>query len=408
MQFSNKPMKVNIWTNCYARAITIIWHSLIILLIFGFFGCGPSNSKTIIKGTVTNCDRSGIAMRKICKSGLITIDSAEINRYGHFELAASIAEPTLISLNSNCLPMPILLLVDPNERIAVEVSDSRKLNYKVTGSRGSILLKELLYRHYATIFSIDSLAGVFKSSIQSENFDSVRASITEQYTKLIANNKNYIARFVRTNRYSLVSLVGLFTQYPNGQLVLNPQDDFELYKLVSTSLGQLYPLNDHIVSLKNKVEHIQKQNELRGLQNEMLKIGEKIDLKSIPYTNEIYTDRVSQARYILLDFWGSWCIPCISFRHSLIDLHSLYSPMGFEVVQFVFEKNWQKTLTDSIPWPLAWDTKLWDSEFIQQLEISTLPANYLIDRHGKIIEKNISAPQLKEALEKLIGPIHNP
>jgi thiol-disulfide isomerase/thioredoxin len=111
-------------------------------------------------------------------------------------------------------------------------------------------------------------------------------------------------------------------------------------------------------------------------------------------------------RYLLIDFWATWCNDCKLNNTKLRDIFVQYSPKGFGIVQFSLDFD-QKILTDyytefEIPWKMAFDPLQWDSPILEQLSVNSIPSNYLIDRLGVIKARNISPQELQELLTKLL------
>lgn len=106
-------------------------------------------------------------------------------------------------------------------------------------------------------------------------------------------------------------------------------------------------------------------------------------------------------KYILVDFWASWCGPCRKEIPNLKKLYSQYSGKGLEIVSISTDKkveDWQKALTEEkLPWPNFRD----ESGIADQYSVKFIPAIFLLDGNGVLIAENIRGEELAKKLNEL-------
>lgn len=114
------------------------------------------------------------------------------------------------------------------------------------------------------------------------------------------------------------------------------------------------------------------------------------------------SDYAGKGKYVLIDFWASWCGPCIRELPKVQELYKKYKDKGFEVVGISLDDNndaWTKAIEKhNIPWPQISDLKGWDNEGARLYAVKSIPYLILIDKDGKIIENGI---RTDEAIEKI-------
>lgn len=114
-----------------------------------------------------------------------------------------------------------------------------------------------------------------------------------------------------------------------------------------------------------------------------------------------------QGKYVLLDFWASWCGPCRKEHPDLLKAYRLFKDKNFEIVSISLDNNkeaWVKAIAkDGLLWPNVSDLKGMQNEVAILYGVQSIPANFLIDPDGKIIHKNFSGKELSDILNKLIG-----
>lgn len=113
-------------------------------------------------------------------------------------------------------------------------------------------------------------------------------------------------------------------------------------------------------------------------------------------------DIVSGKKYILIDFWASWCAPCRKEIPNLKTAYTNYSEKGFEVLSISIDKDekaWQKALVqENMQWPNLHD----DDKVSKAFNVKTIPATYLVDSKGVIISDNLRGAELEEKLKELL------
>ena len=113
-------------------------------------------------------------------------------------------------------------------------------------------------------------------------------------------------------------------------------------------------------------------------------------------------DIVSGKKYILIDFWASWCAPCRKEIPNLKNAYAAYADKGFEVLSISIDKDqkaWQKALgQENMPWPNLYD----DDKVSKAFNVKAIPATFLVDNKGVIVSDNLRGEALEAKLKELL------
>ena len=116
-----------------------------------------------------------------------------------------------------------------------------------------------------------------------------------------------------------------------------------------------------------------------------------------------------KGKYVLVDFWASWCGPCRVENPNVVKVFNQYKDKGFTVLGVSLDRpnakeKWLKAIhDDNLTWTHVSDLKFWDNEVAKQYGIKAIPQNLLINPQGVIIAKNLRGEDLEAKLGEVFG-----
>ena len=150
--------------------------------------------------------------------------------------------------------------------------------------------------------------------------------------------------------------------------------------------------------------------------------GEPVDMASATEPGETFVDLglpgpqgqtvwvgdyVGQNKLVLIDFWASWCGPCIRELPNVVKAYERFHDKGLEIVGVSLDKDkasWLAAIEQTgQKWPQMSDLKGWECAGAQIYGIQSIPANVLIDDHGKIVARDLRGDALLKEIESRLA-----
>lgn len=379
---------------------------LLFLFIAVFLACNNPNEFEI-EGTITNAEQDKIYLSELSQSAAI-VDSSKIDENGKFHFDGITKQPKYYQLRLNP-EETIYLIIAPGDDIRLTANpQSFSRTYQVAGSKDSKLIKQLNTQLYTTVDELNQLSKIIKERTGTAGFDTVQQQVQNKYRQILSRHKQDVIRFITENKTSLASLMALYQQLGPRNFTFDIAEDLHYFKMIDSTLSKAYPQSTHVKELHNYITEAEKQLDQQESQGSQIRIGSKAPNIALPSpdgdTIELYSLR---GKYVLLDFWAAWCGPCRRENPNLVENYDKYHEKGFEIYQVSLDKNrkaWVDAIQhDNLGWYHVSDLKYWNSEPAKKYNVRGIPANFLLDKNGKIIAINLRGKALGKRLDKIFN-----
>ncbi len=389
------------------KLIKVMKRALLFLVAALFIqACNSNPNEFSIKGNYQNANNKKVILMQLKTGEMKKIDSVKLDSEGKFHFTGYTNIPAFFVVQAE-KNKTITLLVRPGDNISLTANMNQfSSSYDIEGSEDSRKIMKLRKNLEGNIAKLDSLGRLYKENPNNENSRKLRARLNKVSKDIVQKQKEYTKEFIDNNLGSMVSLMALYQQIGPRSYVLDPKKDFEYFEKVDSSLMSQYPNSGPVKSLHSQVEQMRKQREAEKKNAKRLSIGQKAPEIALP-NPEGDTIALSSLRgnYVLLDFWASWCKPCRVENPNLVKAYNKYSDQGFEIYQVSLDKKrsaWEKAIKkDELTWTHVSDLKFWNSSAAKTYNIRSIPANFLLNRKGEIIGKDLRGEALQKKLHEL-------
>lgn len=114
-----------------------------------------------------------------------------------------------------------------------------------------------------------------------------------------------------------------------------------------------------------------------------------------------------RGKVVLLDFWATWCGPCIAELPNVLEVYRKYHAQGFEIVGISFDEDRQAleqfVARRQMPWPQFFDGKGWGNQYGRMFGIRGIPAMWLLDETGRVVDRAARGESLGSKVERLLA-----
>lgn len=364
--------------------------------------CGKKSNYTIT-GKIEGGSGKTIYLSRLMTSSQKMADSVKLDQSGTFKLKGQVHEPTYFLLKVSESNFATLL-VDSAENLTITGSYRKfSTDYDVKGSDNSSKVRDLTFKFATAKSKVDSLRILYQKHQNDAGYATDIVRWNSEYTKIVTDYTGYVNDFVKRNPFSMASVYALYQKWGENDYVAN---DFQAMKSAASALFAVYPKNEQVKALYNNALTILKEQKNASLNNLMSQKAVNSPNVKLPDPSGIDRELWSlHGKVVLLHFWSAKDRTSRIQNQVLVELYNKYRGKGFEIymVSVDDDKNsWKAAIEeDHLTWINVGDMKGSTSALISY-NIHNIPANYLLDREGTILAKNLQGPDLNSVLAKIL------
>jgi len=369
---------------------------LLSLFTFSLFAFSVNAQKANISGTMEFSQPVKMVYLSYIDGNERVTDSAKLQD-NKFQFAEKIAEPTLANLMVRFEPvagqerprMDVMALFMEPGNIKIDVKDSLKFA-KVTGSKSQAELEAFNELQKPYDEKSEELRNKYMQFRKDSNEVGMK-SVEEEFDKMSEEkNETVFHKYLSENPGSPIALYVL-NQYAGYDI--DPAKVDPLFESLPAATKQL----PSAVAFKKRIETAKKTAvgayAMNFTQNDTLE--KPVSLSDF------------KGKYVLVDFWASWCGPCRAENPNVVKAYNQYKDKDFTVLGVSLDQpgkkqSWLNAIhKDGLTWTHVSDLKFWDNAVAQLYGIRAIPQNLLLDPTGKIIAKNIRGEELTNKLAEI-------
>jgi peroxiredoxin len=373
----------------------------LLLLLFcvafsGLISCGQKEKHFSLNVEIKNMPVQPVYLEELGYNENKLIDSTKSDASGKFGFKGNYAESRMYRVR---MGRSLMLVVIDAENIKLTADWKDLPYYTAAGSAGSSSLVQFMREYVPASKDMLGLGMVVDSLKENNAPDSLLTKANADFEKKAQLFRAFIKQYADTTQSMPVAL------FVAGNVLKDPAE-LDYIKKFAANLPKRFPES----KLSSEFQGV-----VQGLIAEDAKTtaGPAIGTTAPDFTlTSLDGKSVSlknlRGKYVLLDFWASWCPPCRAENPNVVNAYNQYKDKNFTILSVSLDSDkskWQEAVAkDKLVWQHVSDLQGWQSTVAALYGVQAIPSNFLIDPSGKIIAVNLRGDDLEKTLaSKLRG-----
>ncbi len=361
------------------------------------FSCAEKkHGPFVVSGRILNAPEQKIYLQEIPFAGEqpVVLDSATLKaNSGTFELRSHAKEEGLYRLQLE--KGPAILVVNDSKGIRLKIDMQHFRSYEVESSPATAALHELMEKYHAQDSLLYNVFGELDSLQKQKVSDSIITVARLKRDNQVKAVNDFITDFIKKSpspavRYYAIGLASRTMKTDDLKaLAILSADEFKEHE----GLGKLKAMLT--------VQAANSATPTYALLNQQ---APEISMPDV--NGKTVTLSSFKGKYVLIDFWASWCGPCRNENPNVVAAYQKFKDKNFTIVGVSLDEGKEEWLQaikdDGLAWTQISDLKKWESTVVTQYKFEGIPFNVLIDPTGKIIASSLRGSDLDKKLTELL------